>query len=553
MDNHVGMRRLGAVCRILAKEGFYFLLEEMRLTGHLPWVSRVFKLHSDGSTRPERFRRTFESLGGFYIKLGQLLSIRPDLVPSDYCEEFAKLQDRVPPMPFLSVKRIIEQELKGPINSHFKEVSPVPIGSASIAQVHAATLKSGEKVVIKVMRPECLERFDADLEVMYFIAHRLEHRMRDHGFSPVEIVEEFERYTRDELNFLEECAHIGKFYQRFLSSDAVKIPKVYSKLCTKRILVMERLDGVKLSSIIAGTTKGFDKERIAKNLFDLALRQVFQMDIFHADMHPGNIMVQKDHRVGLMDFGITGSLSSDLREKGVRLYVAMVDKDLEGIYDSVTSMGYVSDESKLPAFRQELRDIIDVWHGEPLSQVRVTHVLHQILQSCIDHGIRLPGEFMRLGKALVTVEGTCIRLYPDFNFVEESKPYLAALLRNELVGGISIKSILKRSLTLKSYLERLPKKVFGALDTISKGRVEVAIESEEVTYLGRVLSVASDRLAASLIITACIVSGALILITGIPPFYQGTPIFSMLLFFAAAILSALMILSFLYPKKVHSR
>ena len=544
METESGLRRISVVCGILAREGLNFVVDELDMRNHLPLFARLLGAKAPAQDRPQRFRRVLERLGGFYVKLGQLLNIRPDLVPREYCEEFAKLQDTVPPIPFAQVRQVVEQELGKPLTKVFADFSREPIGSASIAQVHTARLHSGEKVVIKVMRPGILEKFRADTDLMYFFAHRLEKRFKGKGFSPVQIVEEFEQYTRDELNFLEEGAHIDKFYKGFVGSKSVKIPLFYRDVSSRKVLVMEYINGVKLSSIISGGSNHHDRQAIAKNLFDLALKQVFQMDIFHADMHPGNILVLNDNRVALLDFGITGTLSSDLREKGVRLYVALVDKDLDEVFDTVTSMGYVSDESQLPAFKQEVRDIIEYWHGEPLAQVRITHVLHQILVSCVDHGIRLPGELMRLGKALVTIEGTCIRLYPNFNFVDESKPYLSDLLKNELYSQVSIKNILKRSLTIKSYLERLPKKAMDALDNISSGKVNVVVEAQEVGYLGRSLAIASDRISSALIITACIISGALLIGIKIPPYYQGFPLLSLILFGIAMGMSLLLFISF---------
>ncbi|MBI4449413.1 AarF/ABC1/UbiB kinase family protein [Candidatus Woesearchaeota archaeon] len=539
------IRRIGHVCRILSKEGFLWLIDEIELRAHVPLLSRWFGTRGTRDTRPERIRNLLEQMGGSYIKLGQLLSLRPDLIPEEYCEEFTKLQDRVPPEPFDEIKHVIETELGKPISSAFSEFLTTPIGSASIAQVHEARLKRGERVVVKVMRPGIHAKFKADLDVMYFFAHRLENRLKKLGFNPVTIVEEFEKYTRDELDFTEEGAHIQAFERNFAGSRRVKIPHYHKDLSTKNILVMEYIEGVHLSNLINGSINHHDKEAIARNLFDLCLTQVFKMDIFHADMHPGNIIVLPDNRVALLDFGITGSLPPDIREKGVRLYVALVEKNIDDVLEAIFAMGHISDESKLHLFKQEVREIIDMWHGETLSKARITHTLHQLLNSCVDHGITLPPEFIRLGKALVTIEGTCVRLYPEFNFVEESKPYLVDLLRSQVVAGVSLKNALKKSLVLKAYLQKLPRKIASALERVASGRVDISVEAAEVGYLGRVLSVASDRISAALIIAACLITGGLILRVNVPPHYFGVSAFALIAFGIGAIMTTILLLSFL--------
>ncbi|MEK6874232.1 MAG: AarF/UbiB family protein [Nanoarchaeota archaeon] len=551
MDQESGFKRIAFVSKVLASEGFWYLIDELDLRRHLSLFGRWFRpLRSVKDARPRRIRNLLEHLGGFYIKLGQLLSLRPDLVPIEYCEEFATLQDNLQAEPFSVIKKMIEQEIGGSINKVFSQFLSVPIGSASIAQVHGARLRNGQSVVVKVMRPRIKEKFMADIEVMYFFAHRLEKHVK--GVSPVQIVKEFEQYTMQELNFLEEGSHIQKFYQNFAGSKTVKIPVYYKEYSTKNILVMEYIHGIKLSQIINGVFNHYNKVAIAKNLFDLCIRQVFLMDIFHADMHPGNILVLKDDRVGLVDFGITGALPPKIREKGIRLYVALVDKDVDAVFDSVISMAYIKDHSDPLAFKKELGDIIDVWHGEPLSKSRITHVLHQILLNCNDYGIQLPPSFLTLGKALVTIEGTCLKLYPEFNFVEESKPYLVDLLQKQFRSDISLRSILKHSLSLKSYLEQIPRKALAVLDTIEQAKVSVTVEAAEVGYLGRTVAVSSERIAIALVIAACTISGALILQVNLPPYYRGYSLVALVVFGIAIAMSIVLIISFFREKKFYS-
>jgi len=299
--------RISHVAKVLAEEGMGYLVDRLELRHHLPWKHRITQTRFHKvATKPERVRHVVERLGASYIKLGQLLSVRPDLVPNEFAEEFTKLQDEVPPMQFATVKQVVEEELKKPLNSIFRSFDKKPLGSASVAQVHRAILKSGEHVVVKVQRPSIAQRFAEDIEVMRFLAHKLERHNRM-DFSPLDIVDEFEFYTKQELDFMLEADHIQKFEKQFTHNKRVKIPHCYQDYSTHNILVMEEIHGRKLSTMIR-SKKTHIPNLINQNILELSLKQFFRMDLFHADLHPGNVMVLRDGRIALLDFGITGKM-----------------------------------------------------------------------------------------------------------------------------------------------------------------------------------------------------------------------------------------------------
>ena len=256
------MRRIAQIVRVLSKHGFGFLVDELKLRAHLPffhrWQRYTVTAHNN---LPKRMRMMMEELGGAYVKMGQILALRPDLVPQEYCNEFKRLHDRVPPFSYKQVKQIIEAQLNEPLGKIFSYVSKKPIGSASVAQVHQAKLHNGKKVVIKVQRPNIKEIFAADIDTMYFIAHRLEGKKDMYEFSPTKIVEEVERYTKHELDFMVEGDNIAQFYTLFRKSKAVKIPKYYRSLSTKKVLTMEYVEGIKLTDL-RKVKKKFDRTKI---------------------------------------------------------------------------------------------------------------------------------------------------------------------------------------------------------------------------------------------------------------------------------------------------
>lgn len=304
-----GIKRLSFVVKTAMNEGFGFLINELNLRVHLPFLHQLNKKkfeHLD--TRPVRIRKLMEKLGGPYIKLGQLLSLRPDLVPYEYCQEFTKLRDDVKPLSFNVVKSIVEKELGKPLTQVFARFERKPLGSASIGQVHKAVLRKEKcTVVVKVMRPGIDRIFEEDIDAMYLISHKIDKHYKTPSFSAVQIVKEFERYTKEELDYATEANHIQRFEQAFKDSTIAKIPHVFEDHTTPRLLVMDFLGGIKLTDAIKGVGK-INRREIARRVHELCVRQVFEMNIFHGDMHPGNIVILRDGRLGLFDFGICSFL-----------------------------------------------------------------------------------------------------------------------------------------------------------------------------------------------------------------------------------------------------
>ncbi|MFQ5620772.1 MAG: ABC1 kinase family protein [Candidatus Nanoarchaeia archaeon] len=528
--NKAVFQRVRYITKVLAREGMGYIVDQLQLRTHLPWVHRFKQTKFRKKvSKPERIRHILEELGASYVKLGQLLSVRPDLVPHEYCKEFRKLQDQVRQLSFKQVKHVIEQELNKPLSHVFSSFNQKPIGSASVAQVHKAILKNGKHVVVKVQRPSVAQRFTADIDVMYFLAHKMKIHIRPKQFDPVEIVKEFEHYTENELDFMIEADNVDKFEKQFEENVHVKIPHCYREHSTHKIITLEYVHGARLSNLIR-KNKIHTPNAITQNILELGLKQIFRMSIFHADLHPGNIIVMRDGRIALLDFGITGSLLPAIREQSIKMYLSLMDKDVKAAEEALLAVGDVPEYTNRRAFRKEIREVIEEWHRGSTRGKRVTHQMHKLLDVCTKHQIALPKDMVMLAKALVTMEATCLEVDPDFDFVESSKPYLVQVLESEFRSELNLREMLKKSLSLKRFVEEFPRQVLNTLHTFEEGNFRIDIDDSDIKTIGTRLYLSSDRLSLALIAGSFVIAGGLILQTNIPPLLWGYSILSIAAF-----------------------
>jgi ubiquinone biosynthesis protein len=532
-------KRAGRVVNVLFRHGLGYFVHELGLKWHLPFFKKLAPRGKPPTDLPARLRKAMEELGGTYLKLGQFLALRPDLLPRQYCDEFRKLLDTVPPMPFAKVQHVIEQQLKGSLKNYFSRIDAQPLGSASIAQVHRAQMKTGKDVVIKVQRPDAKERFAADIQIMQYLAHKMEKRFRDKALSPTTIVKEFERYTAQELNFVLEGRTIDRFAQHFAQSKTVVIPRVYWPATSSQLLVMDLLEGVKLTEVLKKKNPA-QHTLLAHRIADASFEQILKLGVFHADLHPGNIIVLPGNKIGLLDFGIVGALNETLLKDTVTIYSALVNKDAPTVTKVLLRVGVPSAEADLEGLRVDTERIVNEWYGSELGQARVTHMLQALFESAVQHGITMPTGLILLGKAMVTVEGTCLALDPKFNFVEYSSPRVLQLLKDYRHP----KAVLGRFTKLsKQYLELiadLPQQASDALDRVKRGTIDLNLKETDVKHLGMDLNRSSNRLAYSLIIAALLLSGAILI--DVPPKIGAYSVFTILgLGFAACLLMVLLV------------
>ena len=503
------IQRVSQIARVLLKHGLGWAVQELELKWHIPLITRLFVTMKQPKDLPVRLRKAMEELGGAYIKLGQMLAIRPDLIPQEYCDEFSKLLDEVPPEDISTVTKTIEKEFKKPIKEVFASIDPKPIGSASVAQVHLARLKNGKRVVVKVQRPHIKEQFSADIAIMHYLAQKLESKLSGRIGSPKLIVQEFEQYTKNELNFLTEARNINQFRKIHKKQAKIKIPEIYMPYTSEHVLTMEYLEGKKLSELNKYAVS-VSRKALSKDIIDLALYQIFRAGVFHADLHPGNVLLMHGNKLGLLDFGIVGKVDPDARRKGLELYVAIIKRDITAIKNTLLSYGTPSAETDLEEFHNDVIRTVSKWYGESLAQARVTRLLQNLFVCCAQNNIQLPRDIVLLGKALVTVEATAKYINPDFNFVTYSKPKIASLLEKEGIAKTRFERILQRARSIKDIMAILPRETLGVIEKLKTGKLTVGLRDTQFRHVGFDIELSSNRIAYAMLASALILASALV-------------------------------------------
>jgi ubiquinone biosynthesis protein len=517
---NTSLKRASKVINVLAKQGLGYFIQEFGLKWHLPFHKRI-KPYKKAESIPLRLRKSMEELGGAYVKLGQLLSLRPDLVPQEYCDEFSKLLDKMPAFSYAKAKEIIEKETGKPLNTLFKQFDKKPLGSASIAQVHKAVLKNWQKVVVKIQRPDVKQQFESDIEIMYYLAHKIDKYFKRTTVSPVEIVREFESYTKDELNFLIEADNIEAFYELFKSWKKVVTPKIYIQYTTSKLLVMDYVHGTKLSEIKDKLSLNIRRELI-QNIADAMFKQVLDKGVFHADLHPGNILILPGRKIAILDFGIIGRLDKQLKNYTLDMLVALVSLDSKEVTRLLLKIGMPTDQTNIEAFELDVDDIIRHWH--PASSVRATQILHKLFNTCVRNHIRMPSDLILLAKALVTSEATCAELDRDFNFIEYAKPKISAYLKKQNRPSKLIKRFLSASIETGEALSEIPEKTLDLLEKFQREPLRLDINDTDISHLGRSIGFGSNKLAYSILAAALLLSGSMLI--DIEPRIFGYSIFS---------------------------
>ncbi|HLC96300.1 MAG TPA: AarF/ABC1/UbiB kinase family protein [Candidatus Nanoarchaeia archaeon] len=545
MEHHIrDLKRFSELIDTLVGQGFGYLIRRLHL--------QVGALKKRKTNPAVGLRIALEKLGPTFIKFGQILSLRPDLIPKEYVKELGKLQDQVPPFPYEDVEKIIKSELKKSISDIFRSFTKKPIASASISQVHAAVLPDGTKVAVKVQRPHMTEIIDSDIKIMMYIAHLLEaHIPRIAAYRPTRIIQEFKEWSHKELDFRIEAKNAGRFRHNFKGSETVIIPKIFPGLSTSKILTMELIEGVELHHLHKIRNKrGYNIQKVIKNGFDSLMTQVFEHGFFHADLHPGNILVLKNNQIGLIDFGIVGHFNKHLKDKSVEILFGIVEEDIDSIVDAFLDMGLVTEgQSEIEEFRRDVNSLIEPLQKATIAQLKISHVLEEVLDLALKHKVQMPVDFVLFGKAIVEVEGIALQYAPRFKVVENTKPFLERLIKKRLSWQFMSKDFMKSLIRFRKFIGNLPEETTKTLRSIQAGRVKVDIEDSDIKRLGIEIDRSSNRLTYGIVIAALIVAGALTINVAMPGLW-GIPWVSLLAFIIAGILGIVLIVSIAKEKEV---
>ncbi len=447
------------------------------------------------------------------MKLGQLMSTRADIFPSEYIEEFKKLQDQVPPIPFSDIKGIVERELKRPLSRIFLTFDAEPVAAASVGQVHVATLFSGDKVAVKVIRLGIEKKIRDDIRLMYFVAHRIEKTFEvGRILGVVNLVEEFERVIFRELDMLIEAGSIEKFAFNFKNDGEIYIPKVYWDYTTKSVLVMEHIDGIKMDQVEAMRAMGVDPKEIALIGLRSFSRQLMKFGFFHADPHPANTIVMRDGRVSLVDFGITGYLDDEMMRQIANLFLGYAEHDYDMVMDALLDAGLVSDESMdLKAFRTDLKDMSESFYGRSLQNISVRDVYDQLMQLVLKYRIRLPRNLLLLLKTFIQTEALGKILGSDASLLEVAKPYAKDLLQRGYDARSMLKNVGRDARALANYGKTIPKYVNDVLRATARGKQRLELVHSGFEPLNTQLEKGVNRLTLGVIIAASIIAAAMVL------------------------------------------
>ncbi len=550
------VNRLRQILNVFAKYGFGYIVGRLNIDRNLVGrkiikIVSAKKLDVFDIPVSVRIRRMMEELGPTFIKLGQVLSTRPDLIPLKFCQEFEKLQNEVSAFAYEKAKEQIENELKKPIDKLFSSFSVDSFAAASLSQVYMAESKSGEKLVVKVQRPDIEKTIRADLDILYMLAQLAEKYIEESRlYNPTAVVDEFKKTILREVDFSVEAKNIDRFRRNFKDDNTVYILKVAHHLSTKKILTMERLEGIKASNVNEIERIGLDKRQIAINGADAILKQIFMHGFFHADPHPGNIFVLKDGRIAFLDFGMVGRIDAETREQLSDILVAIIHRDTKGIIDTFVSMGAVEKDAGVKKLDLDLIDFVENYYEIPLKELKMDQFLPDIVNIILQNRIKVPLDFFLLSKALITIEGVGKKISPDFNAVAQAKPFVERLVKERystknIVRGV--KGFLKGLYILTNLL---PRDLTIILNKIKKGTLRVEFEHRGLENLIHVFDKVSNRIAFSLVIAALIVGSSIIMQTDKGPILFGFPVLGVIGFVVAGMMGLWLIIAILRSGKL---
>ena len=536
------LERMREITEVAVRHGFGYFFERHRLLTLLPRRRRLAA--APPAQRGRHIREMLDELGPTFVKFGQLLSTRPDIVPVDIVNELVKLQDNVSPFPFASVAETISEDLGLTLDRAFESFDPEPLASASIGQVHRAVLPGGDKVVVKVQRPEAARQIRRDIDLLFQFAELLEGRLGT-GVSPTAVVEEFARSITRELDYGLEARNAIRFAANFEDDPEVSIPRVYRRYCSRRILTMEFLEGPTLNQPEVALLPLEERRRLAEAIATCWFKQILEDGFIHADPHPANIVYLGEGRIGLLDFGMAGVLRADDLEAGTKLFLHVMRADVPGIKRSLKRFGVQWAPSGDEAVTQAIEEGFSRYFGASLRDVDMQQLLHQALDVVYSLHLRLPTRFLVLDKAILTLEGVVGQLYPDLNLFEVGKRFTADFRRKFSDPRRIPARVQRRAFEYGQVLSEFPLLLHHLLEDLREGELEIKYRHTGLENVIHRLDVITNRLVVALVSIALGATGtaAGILVAGGPHIaglsVWGLPGFAGSLFFGVWLIYAI--------------
>ena len=538
-NNFYKLKRTHEIILILTKYGFGDLIEAVG-------VSVNYKKKPNYKIkRRERIRKAIEELGPTFIKLAQFLSLRPDLISLELAKELEKLQDSVSPLPFEDMENVLMEELGDQYNDFEKNFEL--IASASIGQVYKATLKSGETVAVKILKPGIEEKIYFDIAILMDFAGLLREKFLIYGIDSIKIMEEFAVSIKRELNFNFEALNLKRFASNFKNNPDVKVPKLYEKYCTKRVLTMEYIDGIKVSEIEKLKKAGYNLKEIAIKGFNAFCEQVFIHRYFHADPHPGNIWVSEG-KIVFLDFGIMGRFSEEDARYLMEFFYFVINKKEEEAAVCVIKLSKTGDDIDISSFKKEMSDIISMYFYSSLKELELRSVINDILRIMNRYKVYLKEENYLLAKAAVTIEGIGKKLYPEFNAVENIKPFVKKYYKKFSFSEFFKKSLIF-NMKFKDFLFQAPQDIQDIIEKLKNGKLKIEFEHMGLDDFEKTVNSSANRLSVAIIIAAILIGSSMILSAKIPPLIYGVSVFGIAGFAFATIMGIILIFIFMGKDK----
>ncbi len=541
------IKRFLEIMRVFLKYGWETSKEMKGMKERFPFLSRLEGSYEGGKEipGPVKLRKIFEELGPTFIKFGQMLSTRPDLVKEEYINELKKLQDEAPPFDFVEVKHIVKNELKKPIDSIFKRFEKKPVAAASIGQVHLAELHNGKKLAVKVQRPDIEHIIAEDLRIIHFIAGLVEKSIKEtQYYNPTSIADEFAETIRKELDYNMEAKNAERFAINFKHDPNVRIPKVYWEYTRRRVITLERVRGKKISEFYNYKNKAL-KKKIANTYIDCFFKQMLLYGFFQADPHPANIFVyiQKGKPIiSLVDFGMVGRLDYELRDSFAVVMVLIVDRNVKGLAKQLQAMKLINRLDDEQQFTLELAEIIDYFYDVNSNRVNLAGFGNALIKVMVKHKVKIPKHYLLFLRSIGIAQDSVQRLYPDINLIANARPYIEKLLKEKMKPEYMLRSFRENYFEFQRFLRDFPESVMKIFKKMEEEDFKVSVEAETLDELGHSLSKSSNTVSVSVIVAALILASSLMLNSQLETVVGSTADIGAVGFIAAIVIGMLIVM-----------
>lgn len=535
------LKRVNEIYQVLKKNDFGYLIEENTFLKKFPFLRNRKIEKEEGFAEesvPVRMRKVLEELGPAYIKLGQMLSTRPDLVGIETADELQSLRDNTPVTPFDEIKEVIESELERPIEEIFSKIDEKPIGSASIGQVYKAKLKeNGKYVAVKVQKPNSYEIVKSDVEIMKFLATRIDRYIyQTKTYNLPAMVKEFERSIFKELNYLDEVMNMKNISKNFKGVPYIKIPKAYSDYCTSKVIVMELIKGVEVTDLLEGEYPDIDKKKIANYGVKSYFKQIMIDGFFHADPHPGNLIVTEDNKLCYIDLGMMGILNEDFKENLAELILLLISRNTNNIIKQLIYMDIITPSQNTEDLQADVDDLLNRYYGAELKNMDGT--MEDLLNVMVKHNVTLPREFVMIGRGIALIEDTGKKLDPKFNAATELKKLSRKIVINKYKPGRLGRVGINYLLQLEHLAKDLPDTINNTISKLEEGNIEVNIKLAQISEL-------ANQLSVSLILSALILGSSLALVSNVGPKFLEIPLLGLAGFVFSAVLGGFLVVKYM--------